>query len=371
MSKFAKCQRKVLMKNKKILIIALILISIGSFGQKDSTQKIFRNKSIVVLPVVFRLPETRWGGGIAGAASFSFAKDSLNAKPSQITFGTTFTQNKQILVFFPFKIFTNNDKYYLFSENGWFRYNYLYSGIGEKRVADEKYDTDYFRVRLLAAKKVRKSTYLGLRLNFENYNITGTVTGGELETGKINGSDQSRTIGLGLSVLKDTRDAVFYPRKGIFGEFYIIPSSKIFGANRNFTKINLDVVHYNSFGPKTVFAKQIIATSNIGDVPFNQMAYLGGQQKMRGIYEGYFRDKNAMILQTEIRQEVWKMFGVVGFGSAAFLGNQNDLLRFKYPKYTYGLGLRIATKNHLNLRIDYALSPYTSGNFYATVGEAF
>ncbi len=359
------------MKNKKILTVVLILTSIGSFGQKDSIQKIFRNKSIIVLPVVFRLPETRWGGGIAGAASFSFAKDSLGSKPSQITFGTTFTQNKQILVFFPFKIFTHNDKYYFFSENGWYRFNYLYSGIGENRVPDEKYDTDYFRVRLLAAKQVRKSTYVGLRLNFEDYKVTATLPGGELETGKINGSNQSRTLGLGFSILKDTRDDVFYPRKGFFGEFFVVPSSKIFGANREFTKISLDIAHYNNMGPKTVFAKQLFSQLNIGDVPFNQLAYLGGQQRMRGIYEGYFRDKNAMILQTEIRQEVWKMFGVAGFGSAAFLGNENDLLRFKYPKFTYGLGLRIATKNHLNLRLDYALSPYASGSFYATVGEAF
>jgi hypothetical protein len=211
------------MKNKKILIIALLLNSTGSFGQKDSTEKIFLNKSIIVLPVVFRLPETRWGGGIAGAASFSLAKDSLNAKPSQITFGITFTQNKQILLFFPFKIFTNNDKYYFFSENGWYRFNYLYSGIGEDRVPDEKYDTDYFRVRLLAAKQVRKSTYLGLRLNYEDYKVTATLPDGELETGKINGSNQSRTLGLGLSVLNDTRDDVFYPRKGIFGELFVVP----------------------------------------------------------------------------------------------------------------------------------------------------
>jgi hypothetical protein len=87
--------------------------------------------------------------------------------------------------------------------------------------------------------------------------------------------------------------------------------------------------------------------SNIGDVPFNQLAYLGGQTKMRGVFEGYFRDKNLVLLQTEIRQEVWKVFGLVAFSSLGFLGNQSDLIRFNKPKYTYGGGLRIATKNHL------------------------
>jgi len=359
------------MKFRKILTSTLIFAYLLSFGQKDSTQKIFRSKNIIVLPVVFRLPETRWGGGLAGTASFSFAKDSLNAKPSQLTFGTTFTQNKQILIFFPFKIFTNNDKYYFFSENGWYRFNYLYGGVGENRVPDEKYDTDYLRIRFLAAKQIKKSTYVGLRLNFENYEVTSTVDGGELASGIINGSDKSLTSGLGLSILRDTRDAVFYPKKGVFGEFYIVPSSRIFGANREFTKISLDFAHYKSLGSKTVLANQVVSVTNIGDVPFNQMAYLGGQQKMRGIYEGYFRDKNNLIFQTELRQEVWKFIGVAAFGSLGFLGDEKDFIRFRYPKYTYGIGLRIATKNHLNLRLDYALSPYTKGNFYATVGEAF
>jgi outer membrane protein assembly factor BamA len=178
-------------------------------------------------------------------------------------------------------------------------------------------------------------------------------------------------MGLGVSLLKDSRDNVFYPSKGTFSEFFIIPSSRVFGANRNFVKIVADVATYHSLSPKTVWANQVYVASNIGDVPFNQMVFLGGQFKMRGILEGYFRDKNAAMLQTEIRQKVWKVFGVAGFGSLAFMGDENQFMRLNKPKYTYGAGLRIATKNKLNLRLDYALSPYAKGAFYATVGEAF
>ncbi len=338
---------------------------------QDSTKRWLRSKNIIALPVAFRLPETRWGGGVGGVASFRFAKDRKDANPSQLSFGTTFTQNKQILIFFPFKIFTKNNGYYFSSENGWYRFNYLYSGVGESKVLDEKYDVDYFRFRFLASKLVRPSIYLGLRVNFENYNVTGTVSGGELSTGKINGSDYSRTSGLGLSILKDTRDMVFYPRKGMFAEFYVVSSSRIFGSNREFTKIAMDITQYKSLGKKTVWANNLFTASNIGNVPFNQLAYLGGQTKMRGIFEGYFRDKNVVLMQTEFRQEVWKVFGVVAFCSLGFLGNQKDIIRLNRPKYTYGGGLRIATKNHLNLRIDYALSPYNKGNLYLTIGEAF
>ncbi|MBP6794199.1 MAG: hypothetical protein KA143_04050, partial [Saprospiraceae bacterium] len=85
----------------------------------------------------------------------------------------------------------------------------------------------------------------------------------------------------------------------------------------------------------------------------------------------YYRDKNLLMLQSEWRQMVWKRLGIVFFGSVATLGNEHDFLRFSKPKWSYGTGLRIATKNHLNIRIDYAYSKYNKGNFYATVGEAF
>lgn len=358
---------------KYYILLFLLLSFIQIVSAQDSTKKkLLRDKSIIALPVVFRLPETRFGGGVAGSAVFGFTKDSVGSNLSQISFGTTFTQNKQILVFFPFKIFVNNNKYYLSSENGWFRYNYIYSGVGENRVPDEKYDADYFRFRFLASKLIRPKTYLGLRINFEDYTVKKTVEGGQLSSGVINGSDKSRTLGLGMSILRDTRDQVFYPTKGGFGEIYAVPSGKIFGANRNFTKISADIATYKSLGKKTVLASNYVAVANIGDVPFNQLAYLGGQFKMRGIFEGYFRDKNALIIQQEFRQEIWKRLGAVAFGSMAFLGSEDDsFLRLNKPKFTYGAGLRIATKNHLNLRLDYALSPYGSGNIYATIGEAF
>ena len=172
---------------KYYILFFVFFCFIRTISAQDSTKKkLLRNRNMIALPVVFRLPETRFGGGVGGLATFGFARDSIGAKLSQISFGSTFTQNKQILIFFPFKIFTHNNKFYFASENGWFRYNYIYSGIGENRVAEEKYGADYERVRLLASKAINPNTYLGLRLNFENYNVTSTVDGGELTSGRIN-----------------------------------------------------------------------------------------------------------------------------------------------------------------------------------------
>lgn len=360
--------------SRYVLLIAGAFIFFNiSEGQIVVTTKKTRlyDKSVLALPVVFNFPETRWGGGLVSNFSFAFGKDSAEAKHSQINIGITFTQNKQVLFFFPFRIFTRNNRYILFSESGWYKFNYTYGGIGDNRVPDEKFDTNYLRLRLMAAKKINQSIYAGIRLNTENYIVTGTKEGGELSTGIINGSDRSRTIGIGPSLLIDSRDQVLYPTKGILAEIYGTTSSTLFGANRNFTKLTAEVSYFQSLNKKSILANQVVLISNMGDVPFNQLGFLGGPKRMRGIYEGYFRDKNLFVVQSEWRQKVWKRLGIVFFGSMGVLGNEKDILRFSTPKWSYGTGLRFATKNHLNVRLDYAYSKYNKGNFYATVGEAF
>ncbi len=342
--------------------------------EQDSTHSLFRNTKFIVLPVVFKLPETGWGGGVAGTSTFSFARDSSSAKPSQVSFGATYTQKKQILFFVPFSVFYDNNRYYFNGDNGWYKYNFNYYGIGEDRVPLEVFDVKFPRIRLVGAKLIGPKTYAGLRYQYESFNVTGTQAGGELATGRIAGSDFSRTSSLGPTFLRDSRDQVFYPRKGMFGELYILPTTKIFGADRNFSRISLDVANYFSLSKKLVLATNYMASAIFGrEVPFSQLSFLGGSKKMRGIYEGFFRDKNALLGQAELRWEVWKFIGLTGFGSLGFLGNEDDVLRFDKPKYTYGAGLRITAqkKNHLNLRVDYGFSPYADANLYMTIGEAF
>lgn len=339
---------------------------------KDSTDKIFRDQSLIALPVVFRFPETGWGGGAAAFTTFSFAKDSSWAKPSQASLALSYTQNNQILAYLPFSIFTKNNKYFFSSEIGWYRYNYFFYGIGENFTGEEIYDVDYLRLKVLASRQINEKTYLGLRLDIEPYRITMVEEGGELASGDIYGSSFNRMSALGLSLLRDSRDHVFYPTKGVFGEFSILPSSMLLGANGEFTRISLDAAYYISPHQKIVLASHINGMANIGmNIPFNQLALVGGAKVMRGLYYGYFRDKNALTLQEELRWKIWGRLGVAGFGGVSFLGDESDFLRINKPKFTYGGGIRIETKNKLNIRLDYGMSPYGPGNFYATIGEAF
>ena len=373
---------------KKQLLFLLLFSIIKSFAySSDSLSvtrisnislkkdgKYLREKTIIPLPIVFKLPETGFAGGALVTATFKFKKDSEIAKPSQLSFGIAYTQKKQLLAYMPFAVFYDNNKYYINGEIGFFRYNYKYFGIGENQISEETYNVDYPRLKLLVARLIGKNLYAGIRYQFENYKITSTEAGKELASGRIAGSSGSRTSSLGVSFLRDTRDAVFYPRRGMFAEFYVLPTLKAFGADRNFNRIVLDMANYQTLSKKIVLATNIYGSFIQGNnVPFNQLSLLGGAKKMRGLFEGKFRDKNFFLLQAEGRFEVWRFIGLTAFSSLGYLGDEKNLVRFDKPKFTYGGGLRITAikKEHINVRIDYGIQPREKGNLYLTIGEAF
>lgn len=346
----------------------------GLAQEQPAKKAWLKDKTLIAIPVVFRFPETGWGWGAAATSTWRWAKDAEWAKPSQASLGLTFTQKKQVLAFLPFQVFLDNNRYYLNADIGWFKYNFFYYGIGENAVPQERYEVKFPRIRLLAVRQLggSKNLYAGFRVNYEEYSVYGQEPAGELAQGDIEGSEYSRTSAIGPALFYDSRDAVFYPRKGIFGELNFLSSLKGLGADRNFSQLSLDVSGYKSLGKDWVLAGNLYTVNSFGRAtPFSQLGMLGGPKKMRGVYQGFFRDKNVALLQSELRWEIWQIIGMNFFGNLGFLGNENDFLRLEHPKFTYGLGLRIATKNHLNLRLDYGFSPYGKGNFYATVGEAF
>lgn len=335
---------------------------------------LLKETSILPVPVFYRTPETGFAGGILLGSTFRFAKDNAASKISQLSLGAAYTQKKQLNVYMPFSIFLDNNKYYFNGEVDWFRYNFKYFGIGENTVPAESYDVDFPRIKLLAAKLITKDIYVGVRYLFENYKITETKIGGELASGRIEGSDYSRTSSIGVAFVKDSRDIVFYPHKGIFAEFHMMPTLKVFGADRNFNKIYLDIAHYQSIMPKFIFASHFVGSFMQGaSVPFSQLSLLGGGKRMRGIFEGKYRDKNYVLTEAEARFEATNRIGFTSFASLGFLGNETDFIRFHKPKFTFGGGIRftVIKKDHINLRLDYALEPNQKGNFYVTVGEAF
>jgi hypothetical protein len=352
-----------------VLIFLLTATKMSAQSKDADTVKRF---SAFPFPVVYYAPETRFVFGVGGVATFRPKKNTETARPSSVTGGAAYTQNKQVLLYTTYQLFLDNNKNYIFGEAGYYIYSYFFYGTGQNEVAEELYRVNYPRIKLNATRLIRPHLYAGIGYQFENYNVVETEVNGSLAADTIPGSQGSRTSGLGLQLIYDTRDTVFYPSSGWYGALSTMNNGKHWGGNFNFNRIELNLSKYQRLYKNAILALNSYNSFVLGTAPFQQQSQLGGNKQMRGYYQGRFTDYNQMALGVETRFPVYRRFGGVAFFNAGALGNQQDFIRFNDMKYSYGLGLRfnVNRKDHLNMRLDYAIGPGTSG-FYFTIGEAF
>lgn len=359
------------------LLIFLLAIATPAIAQDDGQEEDNKKKrkgGFIVLPLAFYTPETRFGGGLGGVYAFRFKNEADSTLVSQIQAGFAYTQNRQVLSYLPFRLYWNNEDFVSYGEVGYFRYNYFFYGIGNDAPADieELYDIELPRVQLNMLRRVKGRLYLGGRYWLDAMEVSGFDSSGVLATGNVPGNTGGTYSGLGLVSNYDARDIVFFPRKGIFAESALMFYGGAIGSDVRYTRFTFDFSQYFETPWEHVFAWNAFTDLTWGNTPFFQMPQLGGTKKMRGYYQGRYRDKKLWLLQAEYRAPlIWRL-GVVGFADWGMVADGFGDFAFQHSRYTYGGGLRflLLKKENLNLRIDYGRGKGTGG-FYFTVGEAF
>lgn len=354
-----------------------ILLSVFSIVSANvlNAQRDSSSSSLIGLPVVFYTPETRWGFGAAGIYNFRFDDQDTISPPSQLQAGFAYTQEDQLLTYVPFQLYWNKRKYSLTGEVGYYRYSYFYYGIGNSVPSgfEELYFVNYPRLRAVFLRKLSPNLFAGFRYWFENFDMRQTEPTGRLEQRDVTGVDGGVTSGLGLVVSYDSRDNVYFSSAGAMAEIAVQPFESWMGSEFEFTKISADLRYFLSLGERFVWANQFYTERVNGDVPFNMLALLGGTKRMRGFYEGRFRDKTNAIFQTELRADVYWRFGAVAFLSIGNVAHRTDAFQISNTRYTYGGGLRflLDPEKKVNIRLDAGFGSNGESAFYLTFGEAF
>jgi hypothetical protein len=325
------------------------------------------------LPIVFYTPETRFGFGAAGVFIFNFKKDSAMAPRSSINLGFTYTQNNQVVFYLPYTLFIKNRSYQFYGELAYNKYNYNFYGVGNEQVENyvERYGIEFPRLRVTALKKVIKGFYAGLRYAYDKVSLYDLDESGQLIQKRIVGSSGGVVSGLGAVLLADTRDNIFYPAKGFWAEFVTYRDDERTGSSFNYTRLALDVSKYFSY-KKNILALNAYSLYSDTDIPFFQMGVLGGQKKMRGFYEGRYRDNNLLMFQAEYRRHLFWLLGITAFADIGQVASRYNNFNNKNWRYTYGAGLRllIDKAQKINLRVDVAVGNRTVLPYF-TIGEAF
>ncbi|MGB0525000.1 MAG: BamA/TamA family outer membrane protein [Flammeovirgaceae bacterium] len=363
-------------KLKTMLVLLLWSISVQVVGQtekprKNIIQRMFE-KGIVLVPVAYYSPETRLAGGLGGFYYFRFNKEDTLTRPSNINLAAIITQNRQLILQLPMQLAFQQNTYLFNGEVGYFKFPFRFYGTGNAIDLDqfETYTPNIVRVKGILYRKLKEKFFVGPRLRYEYQNMQPFEEGGRLANEEIIGQQGGHYAGLGLAMLLDQRNNIFTPTKGSYIEFSSLWANKALGSDYQANEWFLDARKYVPLG-KSVLAGQVYAKYITGDQPFYLLAQMGGYYRMRGYFQGAYRDKTYLTSQLEWRFPIIGRFGAAAFGSVGQVSNdleiQTEHLRFAGG---FGLRFRFNDQENINLRIDYAMGKDTSG-FYFTIAEAF
>lgn len=353
----------------------------------DNTDSIFNksSKTFVATPVINNSPAMKTGFGANLMYLFKFNKKDTITPPSMLNLIGFYTTNKSYVLVPAARFFWNENKNRAFIVLGTIGINndFTYDTDGEGRE-DDGLHLVYKELRsfiwLEYSRKVVGHLYLGaLYLGAKNsYKFNqGTDEENEFteEFFKEQGITDNFVSSIGLSILFDNRDYIYYPTKG----FMLSMKPKYFatwlGGENNYADIDLRLNGYFSIAHNMVIATSVSAGFSTGDVPFSGYQSYGMRNTLRGYPNGKYRGKNMLTLQAEYRWRFYKRLGAVLFaGTGSIWGNEEQEKFYErnwLPSAGIGARFMISRAKKINLRIDYAIGVEGNQGIYFGMMEAF
>jgi len=237
--------------------------------------------------------------------------------------------------------------------------------------------------KLIFGRRISDAINLGLELKTEKvtYNL---VSGSSLP----DDSDEGLTNSLTPTLTYDTRDNVFNPSSGLYGNISIEKAGGFLGGDYDFTKYNLTLSTYIS--TKIVeevvdiraiekitdkLSKGVVALRAIGGIADTSLPSfaeykVGGMNTVRGYDFGEFSGDKSLVFNAEYRLPLSDNFQAVLFadwGNTWDIGESIDVSDLKFGK---GIGIRFDTPIG-PIRLDYGIGEEGIGQTYFSIGHTF
>lgn len=346
---------------KRYLTILACLFCLQTLAADSTHTKTF---SILPVPAFGYSPETRTYIGAVTLFTINPYKDSLT-RTSNAKLEFNYTWNKQIIIETGWNYFFKEEKLFTKGLVQYSKFPDRYWGIGNNTAESNEllYSSNRIVADAYGFKRIGKGLFTGPNVKYISYTNVSADTVIPYPELKSNSS-----FGIGYSVVKDTRNNLLNATEGVYLNLQL---GYVF--QQQYTEALLDARYYKTWDSKYTLATRFVSDMNFGNVPFYDMAYLGGDKFVRGYYYGRYRDKQLSTLQTEFRfKAIWR-FGAAVFGGISQVYPNYSAFAIGNVKYNYGGGIRfeIDRKEHINLRLDYAVGEGGNNGFYISFGESF
>lgn len=344
-------------------------------GFDSFNKKMERLFKIIPVPVFSYSQEAGNTFGLAKFNLINLSKKDTISKPSKISEVVTFSTKGRVNASVATELVFNENRNIVIAYINYKKQPEYIFGIGNDVTKETQEQVQYERFKFSSTNlfRVAKDFYAGIPIDLSTYYNVEPDSGSFLIRDNVTGVKGGFGFGIGLDAAYDSRDNRYNSFKGAYIVTVALWHPEFLGSAYQYFKFDLDARKYFNPWLNHVIAIQGTTTYCDGDVPFYDLALMGGDSKMRGYYQGAFRDKVLVDAQLEYRMPIWKIFGVTGWiGSGRVASSYSDLSLDGF-KLTYGGGLRIKvdSKNNTNLRLDFGFGPGGISGTYISFAEAF
>lgn len=181
-----------------------------------------------------------------------------------------------------------------------------------------------------------------------------------------------RAMTFGLSMTYDSRDFMLNATKGSFLQIdQSFTPRGLTGKNYGFSTTEFTFSTYKKIWKGGVLAYDLHSMFNCGHTPWALLSEVGGNDRMRGYYEGRYRDQHLVETQLELRQHIKGRNGAV-----AWVGLAEPFRSWKEFQWSHflpnaGVGYRWEFKPRINLRLDVGFTKGGGAGFIFNLNEAF
>ena len=349
-------------------------------AKKSDSQASDKKSSWLFAPIPINSPAIGAGLEWAAARVFPMNKNDEVSPPSTVGIGGVFTNNGSRAVVVGGRLYIKEDKYRFAAAFGTADVNLDIYGIGKAAGDNGTYvplktkGKGFIGEALYA---VKKGVYIGLRGQYRNLRLS-------LNPERMDSSDVTQeppeqvasvidqigdqllgqqTVSLGPRFQWDTRDSVFYPKRGVFMDANMDFFSTGLGSKWSYQYYKVGFNKYIQVASTQVVAFRGMACAVAGDrVPIYDLCLFGTTNDIRGYSAGRYQDRRMFATQGEYRLMLpfngfLGRFGVVCFGGFGAVGRKfsdigsGDLL----PGGGAGARFRLIKKHPINFRVDYAI----------------
>ena len=177
-------------------------------------------------------------------------------------------------------------------------------------------------------------------------------------------------VAVGVSYTLDSRDFMLNASRGWFMQLDLTANPTFLGNNNTYWSAEMQLATYRKAWRGAIIAGELHTRQSTGQVPWPMLSDVGSSNRMRGYYEGRYRDKNVIDAQLELRQHIWHRNGIALWVGAAEVFPRYSELRLNRILPNAGVGYRWQFKKGVNVRLDYGFSRNGTG-FIFNINEAF